>query len=224
MTSSPKSIWIALIQSNMIKHWTKAATIFSGTYITLALLAPILMSAGLHKPGHLLYRIYPAVCHQDAYKSWLFSTTSLTSTPAILPSLEASLPNSVMPCVECSAFFGTQEIGWKTALCHRCTAIYVGVFGASLIYHHLKSKCVRIPNLTTYIYLAIGLLPIIIDTVVLTDSTNIFTEFKLRHAHIISTLTGGLFGTMSIWYSYPQIEKYCQKHTNKLYQQGVHHR
>jgi len=212
MNSSPNQTTIALIQAKIIKDWTNIATILSGAYITLALLAPILMSTSLHQAGQLLYRIYSAVCHQDVSRSWFLSTNHPFFSPTILPSSQVAFPNNVAPCFECSAFIGAPEIGWKTALCHRCTAIYLGVFVASLIYHLLKSRNIRVPRLTTFLYLIIGLSPILIDTVVLTDSTTVFAISTIHLSHILSTLTGGLFGTLSIWYSYPQIDTYCQKY------------
>ena len=221
MHLSPKLTILATIQAKLIADWTNIATILSGTYITLSLLAPILMSTSWHQAGQLLYRIYSAVCHQDASKSWFFSANSVIPGTTILTAPETTLPSTVSPCVECSAFLGAPGIGWKTALCHRCTAIYLGVFGASIIYHQLKSKGIRIHRLPTYLYILIGLSPIIIDTLLLTESLKIFTAFTLRHSHILSTLTGGLFGATSIWYAYPQIETHCQKYINKLTQQRL---
>jgi uncharacterized membrane protein len=221
MDSSPNLTKMALIQAKIIADWTKIATILSGTYITLALLAPILMSTSLQQTGQLLYRFYSAVCHQDASKSWFFSANSMIPGKTIFTSLEVTFPNTVTPCVECSAFLGAPGIGWKAALCHRCTAIYLGVFGASLIYHQLKSRHIRIPRLPTYLYLIIGLSPIIADTVLLTNSLNAFTTSTLHLSHILSTITGGLFGAMSIWYAYPQIERHCQKYIYKLSQQRL---
>jgi len=221
MDSAPKLTKMPLVQAKIITDWTKIATILTGTYITLALLAPILMSTSLQQTGQLLYKIYSAVCHQDPSKSWFFSANSMIPGTTIFNSAEVTFPNTVTPCVECSAFLGAPGIGWKTALCHRCTAIYIGVFGASLIYHQLKSRHIRIPRMPTYLYLIIGLSPIIIDTVLLTDSIKVFTTSTLHYSHILSTLTGGLFGATSIWYAYPQIETHCQKYIYKLSQQRL---
>ena len=218
MDSSPISTKMAPIQARIIADWTKIATILSGTYITLAILAPMLMFTSLQQTGQLLYRIYSAVCHQEASKSWFFSVNSMSPHTTIFTSPETPFPNTVTSCVECSTFVGAPGIGWKIALCHRCTAIYLGVFTASLIYHQLKSRHIQIPMLPTYLYLIIGLSPIIVDTVLLTDSINAFTTSTLHNSHILSTLTGGLFGATSIWYAYPQIEKYCQKYICRLSQ------
>ena len=221
MNSSPKLTKTAFIRAKIIADWTKIATILTGTYITLALLAPILMSTSLKQTGQLLYRIFSAVCHQDASKSWFFSENSMFSGATIFNSPEVTFPNTVTPCVECSTFLGAPGIGWKTALCHRCTAIYLGVFSASLIYHQLKSRHIQIPRIPTYLYLIIGLAPIIIDTVLLTDSLNVFTTSTLHYSHILSTLTGGFFGATSIWYAYHQIETHCQNYIDKLSQRRL---
>ncbi|HCU80314.1 MAG TPA: hypothetical protein DGN60_04015 [Chloroflexi bacterium] len=221
MRSFPNLATFAPVQSKIIKYWTNIATILSGIYISLALLAPVLMASGLHKPGNLLYQIFSAVCHQNSSKSWFFSINLKTSSLTIFPSLEAALPPSVAPCVECSAFLGAPEFGWKTALCHRCTGIYLGVFSASLIFNHLKHKRLRIPKLTTYLYLFIGLLPIIINTMMPTDATNAFNTFAIPNSHIISTVTGFLFGSLSIWYAYPQIDSHAEKYIYKLSQQRL---
>ena len=199
---------------NTSKSWTKYFTILSGLYISLALLAPLLLIANAQQVAHKLYRVYSLFCHQDAYKSWYISTSSGSLGLNISSSFNIlnEIPFGII--LDSSKFIGSSELGWKSALCHRCTAIYLSAFTASLLYHIMKVRGLHIPNLHPHIYFAVGLLPIAIHTMIAPQPESSFIRSIVSDSHMIRTITGGLFGIMSIWFAFPEIDHYSQKHVS----------
>ena len=200
---------------NILKSWTKYFTILSGLYISLALLAPLLIIANVQQPAHKLYRAYSIFCHQNAYKSWYLSTSSSPLGLNISSSFNIlnEIPFGII--LDSSKFIGSSELGWKSALCHRCTAIYLSVFTASLLFHILKVRGLHIPILHPHIYFAIGLLPIAIHTIIVPQPESSFIRSLVTDSHMIRTITGGLFGITSIWIAFPEIDLYSQKHVSR---------
>ena len=194
---------------NIVKHWTKYFAMASGLYISLALLTPILIIANMHPIARALYKAYSLFCHQNAYKSWILLRSQSPFGISLFPSFDfdkLSFYNLLDP----DKFIGAVESGWKTALCHRCTAIYLGVFTASLLYHVFKLQRLHVPLLHPAIYIIVGLLPIFLHTIVLPTTENTFLEIATIRSHIMPTITGGLFGLMSVWFAFPEIDNYCQ--------------
>ena len=211
---------------NISKSWTKYFTMLSGLYISLALLAPLLLIANAQQIANKLYGAYSLFCHQNPYKSWYLSTSTRPMGLNISSSFNIlnEVPFGII--IDSSKFIGSSELGWKTALCHRCTAIYLTAFTASLLYHILKVRGIHIPILHPHMYFAVGLLPIAIHTMITPQPESSFIRSIVSDSHMIRTITGGLFGTMSIWFAFPEIDHYSQKYVSnysksRYYSQSV---
>ena len=194
---------------NIAKHWTKYIFLASGFYISLALLTPVLIIGNMHQIARALYKIYSLFCHQNAYKSWVFLGSQSPLRIRLSPSFD-SHNLSFYSLLDPEKFIGTVDLGWKTALCHRCTAIYLGVFTASLLYHAFKLQRLHVPVVHPATYIIVGLLPILLHTIFLPATENILLGIITTKPHIMSTITGGLFGIMSAWFSFPEIDNYSQ--------------
>jgi len=194
---------------SIFKHWTKYFTVASGLYIFLALLTPLLIIKNTHQIARALYNTYSLFCHQNAYKSWVLVVSQSTLRIGLSPSFNFDKLSFYKP-LDPDQFIGAVDLGWKTALCHRCTAIYLGVFTASLLYHLLKLQRLHVPLLHPAIYIIVGLLPIFFHTIVFPTTENVYSDITTIRSHIMPTITGGLFGLMSVWFSFPEIDNYCQ--------------
>ena len=194
---------------NIAKHWTKYISLASGLYISLALLTPVLIIGNMHQIARALYKIYSLFCHQNAYKSWVFFGSQSPIGIGLSPSFD-SHKLSLYSLLDPDKFIGTVDLGWKTALCHRCTAIYLGVFTASLMYHIFKFQRLHVPLLHPAIYIIVGILPILLHAIVLPTTENVLLDITTTKSHIMPTITGGLFGVMSVWFSFPEIDNYSQ--------------
>lgn len=51
------------------RHWWKMVTALLAVYVTLPILAPVLMQAGAVAPANALYTMYSPMCHQFAFRS-----------------------------------------------------------------------------------------------------------------------------------------------------------
>jgi len=203
------------------KFWTRYFAMLAALYISLALLAPVLIIANAQQIAEKLYTAYSIFCHQNAYKSWYLYPSPNLPGFNLSSSFNNLYKRPLGTFLESREFIGSVELGWKTALCHRCTAIYLGVFTASLMYHILKTRRLHIPILHPYIYLAGGLLPISIHTLVAPQSALSFLHFPVIDPYIIRTITGGLFGVMSIWFAFPEIDRYFQRYISKYSKSGL---
>ena len=107
------------------------------------------------------------------------------------------------------SFLGNPTIGWKSAYCERCMAIYSGVLIASLLYALLRARRKRIWRVPWLLYLLAGLAPIALDSIsqLLSQYHLLLPILLLRESTpILRTLTGALFGAMNVWLAYPHLE------------------
>lgn len=51
------------------KHWWKMVTALLAIYVSLPIMAPVLMQAGATAPANALYTMYSPMCHQFAFRS-----------------------------------------------------------------------------------------------------------------------------------------------------------
>ena len=51
------------------RHWWKLVTLLLAVYVTLPIMAPVLMKAGATAPANALYTMYSPMCHQFAFRS-----------------------------------------------------------------------------------------------------------------------------------------------------------
>jgi len=201
------------------KHYLLLLNLFVLLYVGLPVLAPVLMARGVEGPARILYRLYSPLCHQFAFRSFF-----LFGEQAFYPLAEAEIqgvvsfqeatriegvesPTSVTR-LEARAFVGNETVGFKMALCERDIAIY-----AALLLFGLGFAATgrRAPPLHWLVWILAGVAPIGID-----GFSQILSQFGWswlsavlpyrESSPFLRVLTGSLFGFMTAWFAYPNIE------------------
>jgi uncharacterized membrane protein len=207
---------------NLSRNWLRVALIIIGIYAALPYVAPMLMKAGLTEPARVIYTLYSPFCHQMAFRSvFLFgeqafyprevSGTELTPFEvyaAGVPELEGvDLQGfSANLILGTRAFLGSEQMGYKTAVCARDIAIYSALFVGGLIYS-IPSVRRRIRPVPIWLYLLLGIAPIGIDGVSQLLSYPPFSLWPVREtAPEFRVITGALFGFMNAWLAFPYLE------------------
>ena len=171
------------------RHWLALVNALAALLIAGAIAAPLLQASGASGPAAALYDFYHGLCHQWAFRSFfLFG-----------PSLVASYDRDLLAGLGTDpfAFVGSQDLGWKMALCERDLAIFAGLllFGA-LFAARWRAAGLRPSGYLLYAFLAA---PMALD-----GFTQLFgwreSTWELR------VLTGFLFGLASAWLLYPRFE------------------
>jgi uncharacterized membrane protein len=232
------------------RHWLATFTLILALYVGLPILAPVLMAAGVEGPAHTIYRVYRPMCHQMASRSFFLfgeqvayprplAGTELAPLDAYLSDIppDAYLPGASVTFADYSGnpsdlstfleparqFIGTEQMGYKMALCERDIAIYGFVLLAGLAYGLLRRRR-QVRALPLWGFVLIGLVPVGLDgfsqllaylfaapggaTGALADVFGFLQQlFPLRESTpFLRTLTGALFGGSLVWLTYPQIE------------------
>lgn len=191
-------LWLA-------RHWLAVFNLIAGLYIGGALLAPVLMHYGATGAAHALYRFYAPFCHQYPFRSWFFFGPELAH--------RLDTPISIAEMNHLRAFLGNAEIGYKTALCQRDVAIYGMVFLGGLGYGLLRDRF-KIRPLSIWVYLALGILPMLLDGGIQWLTYLIWTLFPnvlsrpFETYPILRTITGALFGLGIVGMAYPYVNQY----------------
>jgi uncharacterized membrane protein len=197
------SYWIA-------KHYMAFFNSLVLIYFSLPFLAPILMQAGLTPPARIIYSIYGTTCHQLAFRSWfLFGEQSVYPRAAAgidtLATYEQVTGNHSEDLVFARSFIGSQEIGYKVALCQRDIAIYGSILLFGLIFV-ASGRAIR--GLPWYLWILLALVPIGLDGVGQLISQPPFYLIPYRESTpTLRTLTGFLFGFTTAWFAYPMVEE-----------------
>jgi uncharacterized membrane protein len=217
------------------RHWLAVFNTLVAIYITLPILAPVLMQAGATAPARVIYTIYSPLCHQMASRSFFLfgeqvayprsiAGTELKPIETYMPSLEEFAAASVNPedwtafLLAARRFVGNEQMGYKMALCERDMAIYTAVLFAGLLYGFLRRR-MAVKPMPIWVFLLIGLGPIALDgfsqlfsqyLVVLAPQTVTFLPLR-ESTPLLRTLTGALFGFSLVWLTYPHIDAGMQK-------------
>lgn len=105
-----------------------------------------------------------------------------------------------------SSFIGNAEMGYKTAVCERDVSIYTGL-GVTALLFAIPAVRRKVRPLPIWLYLFIGLGPIGIDGFSQLLSYAPFQWWPPREASpLFRVVTGFLFGFMTGWLGYPNIE------------------
>jgi uncharacterized membrane protein len=182
-------------------------------YVSLPFFAPTLMYLGIPGPANLIYRVYSPLCHQLAYRSW-FIFGEQAAYPSSLADTELGTYGSYTGLEEgdlwsARNFVGNAIMGYKVALCQRDIAIYGGIFFAGVIFSLFRKRVKPIPILLWFL---IGILPIALDGGSQLLRFIPFDFIPVRESTpFLRTLTGFLFGFMSVWLAYPYIEESMQE-------------
>ncbi len=212
-TGERVSFWIA-------KHYLLMLNLFMLTYIGLPFAAPTLMKLGAELPARAIYRIYSPLCHQFGFRSFF-----LYGEQAYYPLAEANLagvktfdqvsgiPNLNDPYsnarFQARAYTGDETVGYKVALCERDVAIYLAILLFGITFG-LTGR--RIKSLHWAVWLLIAVAPIGLD-----GFSQLFSQFDWQwlasvipyreSTPFLRALTGGLFGLLTAWFAYPNIEE-----------------
>lgn len=183
-------------------------------YVGLPFLAPVFMKVGWEPPARTIYWAYRNVCHQWAFRSWFLfgeqpvyprASAGLTDLLTLTQATgigETSL-NSDLDTAR--AFVGSEQVGYKVALCQRDVATYGAILLFGILFGLVGG---RIPGLPWYAWIALGILPIGLDGFSQVLSQPPLSLFSYRESTpLLRTITGGLFGFMTAWFGYPILEE-----------------
>jgi uncharacterized membrane protein len=206
-------VWIS-------KHYLALLNLLMFLYVGLPFAAPVLMKLDANAPARLIYTIYSPLCHQFAFRSFfLFGEQPYYPLKeaglADVKTLEqvtgyADLANPFSSSrLLARQFTGDPTVGYKVALCERDVAIYGAIVLFGLVYSLTKR---RLPPLHWTLWILIGLGPIGLD-----GFSQLFSQLNwpwLAHylpyresTPFLRVFTGGLFGFMTAWFAYPNIEE-----------------
>jgi uncharacterized membrane protein len=193
----------------LTRKWVMVFTIFTLIYVGLPFLAPVLMQSGAQAPAALIYRVYGAVCHEFAFRSWF-----LFGEQPFYPRQEAGISGYItyqdatqLPGDDLWAareYVGNNRVGFKVALCQRDIGIYVGILMFGIIFAITGH---RIKGIPWYFWIIFGVLPIALDGMSQLLSQPPLTILAYRESTpLLRTITGWLFGFVTAWYGYPIAE------------------
>ena len=206
------SYWIS-------RHYLLVLNFFMLLYVGLPILAPVLMARGIEGPARVLYRLYSPLCHQFAFRSFFLfgqqpyyplteaNVRGVASFQEAIGISDVEDPTSVTR-LEARSFVGNEVVGYKMALCERDIAIYAAllVFGLGFA---VTGRRVRSLHWLAWILVGIG--PIGID-----GFSQILSQFSWpwlsavlpyrESTPLLRVLSGSLFGLMTAWFAYPNIE------------------
>jgi uncharacterized membrane protein len=217
-------IGINRLSLGLSRHWLLVVNGFLGLYIGLAVLAPLLMAAGLTGPGRALYGFFSFQCHQLPQRSYfLFSQAGGIQTYSLDQVVAwGADPSSVLTM---RAFIGDPQVGYKVAIAHRLTAIHTAMFVGGLLWALVGR---RLPRLSI-LGLVLLALPMALDggSHMLSEITRLgFRESNIWAVWLtggrfpqsfyegttagtlnwlLRTLTGGLFGLATVWFIFPYL-------------------
>lgn len=206
-------VWIA-------KHYLAVLNALMFLYVGLPFLAPTLMKLNATAPARLIYTMYSPLCHQFAFRTFF-----LFGEQPYYPLKEAGLigvktfdqisgyadlanPFSISR-LYARQFTGDPTVGYKVAICERDVAIYAAILLFGLVYGVVNR---RLPALHWTVWVLIGLGPIGLD-----GFSQLFAQMNWpwlaqflpyrESTPFLRVLTGGLFGFMTAWFAYPNIEE-----------------
>ena len=196
----------ALLRMNRLvfwlsKHWLALLNVLAGLYAGGVLLAPVLMYTGHPESATALYHFYRPFCHQYPFRSWFLFGARFAYPGELLPESLRQL----------SSFVGDATWGYKLAFCQRCTATYMLILLAGLLYGVLRRRR-QIPLLPPWVYFAFGLLPMALDGGY-QWLTHVIAWFWPHRAMLyestplLRAITGGLFGLTTVAFAYPYLNE-----------------
>jgi len=196
-------------------HWLSyrymfVFNIFVFLYLGLAVLAPVLQANGYTGPAKVIYVVYGKLCHQLAFRSW-FIYGEQSAYPREIANVDLPMSFEEATGIDpydidaAHKFVGNEILGYKIALCQRDIAIY-GAILAFGIFFSLTGK--RIPSLSIWGWLILGIIPIGLDGVSQIISQLPWDIIPVRESTpLLRTITGGLFGFTTAWFGYPVVEE-----------------
>ena len=186
----------------LTRHWLALFNSVVAVYVGLPFLAPVLMRAGLERPARWIYVAYSFVCHQWPFRSFFLFGPRATYPRDILQAATGVDPIDIL---NARTFIGNAATGFKVALCERDVAMYAGILLAGLAFGVLRP---HLKPLHWTLWLALGVLPIALD-----GGSQLISQLPLgllpfrESTALLRILTGALFGVMSVWFAYPNVQE-----------------
>lgn len=199
-------IFVDRVAVFIARHWLAVANISMFVFVTLPVLAPVLMKYGLTGPAQAIYMGYHLTCHELAYRTYFLFGQQPFYT---IDQLSAMFGHPASDVVYWSEFIGNADLGYKMAWCERDAAIYGSILLAGLIYAFIRRQ---LRPLGWRWYLLI-MLPMAIDGFwQLFTSPVVFLPFLPLHEStwLLRGITGVLFGVGSAWAIYPYVQSAMQ--------------
>jgi uncharacterized membrane protein/glutaredoxin len=211
------------------KHYLAILNLIMFIYVGLPFLAPALMKLNADIPARIIYTIYSPLCHQFGFRSFFLfgeqpyyplkeaGLTGIKTFDVITGYQDLANPYSVSR-LSARQYIGDATVGYKVALCERDVAIYGAIVLFGLIYGLTKRK---LPPLHWALWILIGLGPIGLD-----GFSQLFSQLNWpwlvsilpyrESTPFLRVFTGALFGFMTAWFAYPNIEESMQE-TRKFF-------
>lgn len=203
--------------ARVARHWLGLFNTIVAVFIGLPFLAPVLMHLGgtggcaaCSWAGHLLYVLYSPTCHQLPERSYFLFGPQVVYSTHELETAGAVPPGISLLQRELLRYPGSEQLGYKVAVCERDVAIYGGILIGGLIFGLIRSMLkprgrpidtvhFPVPRLRLWTY-ALLLIPMAVDGV-----TQLF-GFR-ESTWFLRTVTGLIFGLASVWLAYPYIQE-----------------
>jgi len=181
--------WLSRFLHGFSRHWLLLANLAMGLYVGLPFLAPVLLNAGHERAGNLIYLLFRPLCHQLPERSfflfgeqWVYSLLQLQERTGL----------ELVPL----RYIGTPGVGYKVAVCERCTAVYGFMFIFGLAFAGVRKRLKPLPLKAFALLIA----PMAVDgagqLVGLWSST-----------WLTRVITGVLFALATIWLTFPYLER-----------------
>ena len=189
------------------KHWLAVFNTLAFLYVGVPILAPVLMYLGAEGPAMAIHLIYRPLCNQLPQRSWFLFGPQFAYT---LPELMERVGADALVGPWSSTFVGNEAVGYKMALCQRCTAIYGAILLFGLLYALGRR---RVRPLPWWAYIGLGLLPMALDggyQFLSYALPLLLPSFPITHHEttpLMRTLTGALFGLATVWLAYPYVQE-----------------
>jgi len=205
------SFWIS-------RHYLWLVFLLFFLYVGLPVLAPVLMKANLPLPARVIYTVYSPLCHQLGFRSlYLFGPQYFYPRAAAdvhdLDNFELATGVSEDDLWAARQYLGSEEVGYKTALCARDIAIY-GAIVLFIVIYGVTGR--RLKPLHWMLWLLLGIVPIGLD-----GFSQLFSQVGIpglneiipyrESTPFLRTFTGFLFGFMTAWFGLPYVEESMQE-------------
>ncbi len=215
MQSTQPTTWVG-------RHWLAIINSFLALYVFLPILAPILMGFGVTTPARFIYRLYAPTCHQLAFRSIFLggeqfvyprdhahTLTDVTSFEAYATHLaqfhDVSLEGLGVDLMTAGrAFLGTEEMGFKTAICQRDMMIFGFLLLGGILYGMLRKRW-KIRPMPLLLFVLLGMAPIAFDGFSQLFSYYIPSLAFRESPPYIRMATGAWFGLSVAWLAFPRI-------------------
>jgi uncharacterized membrane protein len=179
---------VAHIMRLVGRHWLTLVNLAMFFYIGLAVLAPVLAHVGESRWAHAIHLVYSPLCHQLPERSFfLYGPQATYSRDELRGAVGDSLTRR---------YPGDAQIGYKLAVCERCTGIYTAWLFFGILFSLARSRLAPLPARAFLALLA----PVAIDGVgQLVGLWSSSWQGRL--------ITGALFSLAIVWLTYPYLEK-----------------